>query len=105
MKKLETLAQERGKPLERIIPPEVNRYGVVGAAKKLGYAPSTISKWLDDNGYVSSTTWGKAITPQERADIDRVVAQVNAERVAAGLPTIEEEEAAEWARPEGQGQL
>lgn len=90
MKKLEKLAVEKG-DLNRIIPPLVNRMGVVKAAEKLGYAPSTISKWLSDNGYVASTTWGRATTAQERADIAAAVERVNLERVAAGLPTIEEE--------------
>lgn len=91
MKKLEKLAIEKGKPLERIILPMVNRFGVVDTAKKLGYAPSTISKWLEDNGYVSSTTWGKATTAQEHADIDAAHDRINELRALAGQPSIEEE--------------
>lgn len=96
-KTLEQLAIEKGKPLERIIPPIVDRWGVVEGAKKLGYSPSTISKWLDDNGYVSRTTWVKAVTPQERADIDAAVERVNARRIAEGLPTLEDEAEEEFS--------
>lgn len=91
MKKLEKLAAEKGKPLDRIILPVVNRLGVVEGARKLGFAPSTISKWLDDHGYVPSTTWGKATTAQEHADIDAAHDRVNRVREAAGLPSIEQE--------------
>lgn len=91
MKKLEKYAAEKGKPLERIIPPLVNRLGVVEAARKLGFAPSTISDWLKDNDYVSSTTWGKAPSAQERADIEAAHDRVNQVREAAGLPSIEQE--------------
>lgn len=91
-KKLGQLAVEKGKPLERIIPPIVDRWGVVEGAKKLGYSPSTISGWLKDNGYVSRTYWQKGVTPQERADIDAAAERVNARRIEQGLPTLEEEE-------------
>lgn len=91
MRKLEKLAVEKNKPLERIILPLVNRVGVVEAAKQLGYAPSTISKWLTDNGYAPSTTWGKATSAQERADIEAAHDRVNQVRQAEGLPSIEEE--------------
>ena len=89
---LEQLAIEKGRPLERIIPPVVDRWGVVEGAKRLGYSPSTISVWLKDNNYIGKMIWIKAITPQERADIDAAAARVNARRIAQGLPTLEEEE-------------
>lgn len=91
MKKLEKFAAEKGKPLDRIIPPLVNRVGVVKAGEKLGFSPSTISKWLTDNGYVSSTTWGKATTASEHADIEAAHDRVNAARALAGQPSIEQE--------------
>lgn len=91
-KTLEQLAVEKGKPLERIIPPVVDRWGVVEGAKRLGYSPSTISGWLKDHGYSSRTTWQKAVTPAERADIDAAAERVNVRRIAQGLPTLEEEE-------------
>lgn len=91
MKKLEKFEAEKGKSLERIIPPLVNRIGVVEAAKKLGFAPSTISKWLFDHDYVASTTWSKKTTPSEKADIERAHDSVNAWRAEQGLPSIEEE--------------
>lgn len=91
MKKLEKLAAEKGKPLDRIIPPLVNRFGVVLTAEKLGYAASTISKWLQDNNYESMTIWQKKVTPQEAADIQRAHDEVNAWREEQGLPSIEQE--------------
>lgn len=91
-KTLEQLAVEQGRPLERIIPPVVDRWGVVGGAKKLGYSPSTISGWLKNNGYIGRMTWVKKTTPAERADIDAAADRVNARRDEQGLPTLEEEE-------------
>lgn len=88
---LKAIEQERGKPLDRIIPPLVNRLGVVETGRKLGISAATVGKWLKDNGYVASTTWGKATTPQERADIEAAHDRVNLVREAAGLPSIEQE--------------
>jgi len=75
MKKLEKLAVERKRSLDWIIPPLVNDLGVVGAAKSLGFAPSTISKWLKDNDYISRPWWVKKMTPGDKASIDRAVAR------------------------------
>lgn len=88
---LKAIEQEGGKPLERIIPPLVNRVGVVEAGRKLGVSAATIGKWLKDNGYVSSTSWMKKTTPQELADIERAHDSVNEYRRAHGQPSIEEE--------------
>ena len=71
---LKHLEREKG-DLERVIPPLVNKFGVVQAAKQLKMSPATVGKWLGDHGYISSTTWVKAITPQERADIDAAAEQ------------------------------
>lgn len=78
MKKLDKLAVEKGKSLDWIILPEVNRSGVIGAAKALGFAPSTISNWLTANGYVSRTTWQKDTTPEEKAQIDAAGERIDA---------------------------
>ena len=88
---LKTIEQERGKPLDRIIPPLVNRVGVVEAGKKLGISAATVGKWLKDNGYAPSTKWGKATTAQEHADIEAAHDRVNAARALAGQPSIEAE--------------
>jgi len=90
--KLAALEKEKGKPLDRIIPPLVNKVGVVQAAHILRVSSATISDWLKDNDYISNTTWIKKTTPQERADIDAAAERVNAGRRAQGLPTLEEEE-------------
>jgi hypothetical protein len=71
--KLLEIEQVRGKPLDRIIPELVNRYGQLGAALELGVTQTTISRWLKDHHYVQLITYVKDITPKERADIARVV--------------------------------
>jgi len=88
--RLAELEKEKGR-LDRVIPPLVNRLGVVEAARKLKISSATISTWLKDNGYVSSTTWGKANMPGEAADIEAAHDRVNLVRQAEGLPSIEEE--------------
>lgn len=88
---LKAIEQDRGKSLERIIPPLVNRLGVVAAGASLGISAATVGKWLKDNGYVASTTWGKKTTAQETADIERAHDSVNEYRRAHGRPSIEEE--------------
>lgn len=88
---LKELQREKG-DLERVIPPLVNKYGVVEAGNKLKISASTVGKWLKDNNYVGNMVWTKKITPQERADIDAAAERVNAGRIAQGLPTLEEEE-------------
>jgi len=87
---LKQLEREKG-DLERVIPPLVNEFGVVKAAKQLKMSAATVGKWLGDHGYVSRTYWQKGVTAQERADIDAAAERVNARR-AQGLPTLEEEE-------------
>lgn len=57
MNKLAKLEAKSGKPLAEIIPPMANSHGVVGAADQLKLSPSTISKWLKDNGYRPRTIW------------------------------------------------
>lgn len=96
-RKLEKIERERGKPLDGLILPLVNRGGQKEAAKRLDVSEATISKWLKDNGYVATTLWTKATTPQERADIDAAAEHVNARRIAQGLPTLEEEREAEFS--------
>lgn len=91
MKKLEKLAALRGEPLDWIIPNAVNKHGVVEAGHKLGVSGATISKWLTDNSYVSSTIWQKAATAVEVEDIQRAAKRVNAWRKEQGLPPLEEE--------------
>lgn len=61
---LKQLEREKG-DLERVIPPLVNEFGVVEAAKQLKMSAATVGKWLGDNGYMSRTTWVKKSTPQE----------------------------------------
>lgn len=90
--KLAALEKERGKPLDGIIPPLVNKLGVVEAARTLKMSSATVSDWLKSHGYVSSTTWSKKLTPAERADIDAAAERVNVRRIAQGQPTLEEEE-------------
>ena len=88
--RLAEIEKEKGR-LDRVIPPLVNRVGVVETARKLKVSSATISTWLKDHGYAPSTTWGKATTPSERADIEAAHDRVNQVRQAAGLPSIEEE--------------
>lgn len=77
---LKDLEREKG-DLDQVIPPLVNQFGVVEAARKLKMSAATVGKWLKDNNYTGSMIWQKGVTPQERADID-----------AQGLPTLEEDE-------------
>jgi hypothetical protein len=95
--KLAALAKEKGKPLERIIPPLVNQLGVVEAARTLKMSSATISEWLKDNGYIGNMVWAKKIAAQERADIDAAAGRVNARRIEQGLPTLEEEAEEEYS--------
>jgi hypothetical protein len=88
---LKALEREKG-DLERLIPPLVNKYGVVEAGNKLKISAATVGKWLKDNNYTSITMWMKKTTPQERADIDAAAERVNIRRIEQGLPTLEEEE-------------
>lgn len=88
---LELIEKERGKPMELIIPPLVNRGGQALAAEKLGVSQATISKWLKDHGYVARTSWMKQTTPQEATDIERAHDSVNEYRREHGMPSIEEE--------------
>lgn len=80
MKKLEKLAFERGTPLDWIIPPLANKFGVTGAAKELGLAPSTISKWLKDNNYICRPMWMEKATPEETRRIDALVTRFKQEQ-------------------------
>lgn len=50
---------EQGDPGERI-PVLVNLVGQVQAARVMGIAPSTINKWLKDNGYKRVVRYEKA---------------------------------------------
>lgn len=90
--KIEEIAKARGKPAESIVLPLVNKFGQKLAAESLGVSQPTLSDWLADNNYVKASWWQKAVTPQERADIDAAAARVNARRIEQGLPTLEEEE-------------
>lgn len=90
--KLRELEKEKGRPLDVIIVPLVNKGGQKLAAEKLGVSQSAISDWLKENDYTSITMWMKKTTPKERADIDAAAERVNAKRIAQGLPTLEEEE-------------
>lgn len=65
-RRLKEVEQELGN-LEKLILPLVNRGGQALAAEKLGVSQPTISKWLDENNYVSRTYWQKAITSQEES--------------------------------------
>lgn len=87
---LKELEREKG-DLELVIPPLVNRIGVVKAGRDLKMSGATVGKWLEDHGYIRRVEWVKETTPQERADIDAAAERVNARRVAQGLPTLEEE--------------
>lgn len=49
--------QERLGDLNEIIPPLVNEHGQAEAARLLGTTQPTISKWLNDNGYVKRAKW------------------------------------------------
>lgn len=95
--KIEEIARERGKPADSIVLPLVNKIGQRLTAEKLGVSQATVSKWLEDNGYVLSSFWQKGVTPAERADIEAAHDRVNAQRVEQGLPTLEEEAADELA--------
>jgi DNA-binding transcriptional regulator YdaS (Cro superfamily) len=75
-KKLLKIEEVRGKPLDRIIPPLVNKGGQAEAARDLGVSQATISQWLKDNHYVQLVTYVKDITPEERAEIAHVVKQL-----------------------------
>lgn len=90
--KIEAIAKERGKSADSIVMPLVSRGGQKLVAEKLGVSQTAVSDWLKDNGYVGRMIWTKAITPAERADIDAAADRVNVRRIAAGLPTLEEEE-------------
>jgi hypothetical protein len=90
--KLRDLEKQKGKALDVIIVPLVNKGGQKLAAEKLGVSQSAISDWLRENNYTSITMWMKKTTPQEHADIDAAHDRVNARRVEQGRPTLEEEE-------------
>lgn len=94
--RIKELEVEKGN-LDRVIPPLVNKVGQVEAARKLNTSQGTISRWLKDNGYVLTSFWQKATTPQEHADIEAAAARVNVRRIAQGLPTLEAEAADELA--------
>lgn len=96
-RRLKEVAIERGKSLEMIIPPMVNRYGQAETARRLGVSQPTISDWLNENGYIGRVVWMKKTTPQEQADIDAAVQRVDAKRIAAGLPTLEQEREGEFS--------
>jgi hypothetical protein len=89
--KIAEIARDKGKTEELLVLPLVNRGGQKLAAAKLGVSQATISKWLEDHGYVMSTFWQKGVTAQEQADIAGAVQRVNEHRRAEGLPTLEEE--------------
>ena len=80
--KFKELENTRGKPLDRIIPELVNQHGQIGAARELGMSQASISEWLKDNHYVKLITYVKDVTPQERTDIERAVASIEAHRKA-----------------------
>lgn len=63
MNKLKRIAAEQDKRLEEIIPPLVNKYGVVGTAEQLGLSPSTISDWLKFNAFKRRTIWEREGEP------------------------------------------
>lgn len=73
--KLKEIERERGKPLDRIIPPLVDQYGQEETARQLGVSQPTISEWLKDNQYVPITLWVKAATAKDKADIAAAVAR------------------------------
>jgi len=89
--RIKELEAQKGN-LERVIPPLVNKVGQSEAARLLHVSQGTISRWLKENNYTLSSFWQKAVTPQERADIDAAADRVNARRAEQGLPTLEEEE-------------
>jgi len=76
--KLKEIEKARGKPLEQIIPPLVNRYGQEETARQLNVSQTTISDWLKDNHYINRPMWLKDVTPKERADIEAAAARVAA---------------------------
>lgn len=52
--------QERGEPMDQLIPQLLNRLGSQKAvADELGLSQATISEWLKENGYVSKTIYVK----------------------------------------------
>jgi len=51
------LEKECGKPMTEVIPPLVNIGGQKHAAEVLGVSQATISKWLENNGYVPVTRY------------------------------------------------
>lgn len=75
-KKLEKLAEARGKPVEWfvdwVIVPEVNIKGQAKAARELGVSQASISGWLKDYGYVSRKFWQKDATPEEKRQIKTI---------------------------------
>lgn len=75
---LNEIERERGIPLNFIVLPLVNQGGQQLAAKELGVSQATISKWLEENGYVSRTIWQKDATPEEKAQIEAAGQRVDA---------------------------
>ena len=55
--------QERGVPIDQLIPDLLNRLGSQKAvADELGLSQTTISTWLKENGYVPKTVYVKEQT-------------------------------------------
>lgn len=76
--KLALLAEARGKPeewyIDHVVVPLVNTYGQANAARQLGVSQATVSGWLKGK-YVRRPMWLKAMTAEDRASIERVVAR------------------------------